>query len=59
MYKAYRDWCEDNGCRPESSAKFNQALSSFATLERKRPKGGGNLTTVLIGYQLGGIAQPL
>lgn len=59
VYKAYTQWCEDNGCRPENSAKFNQALSSFATLERKRPKGGGNATTILIGYTLGGTAQPL
>ena len=59
VYKAYTQWCEDNGCRPENSAKFNQALSSFATLERKRPKGGGNATTILIGYTLRGSAQPL
>lgn len=59
VYKAYTQWCEDNGCRPENSAKFNQALSSFATLERKRPKGGGNSTTILIGYTLSGSAQPL
>ena len=59
VYKAYTLWCEDNGCRPENSAKFNQALSSFATLERKRPKGGGNSTTILIGYTLSGSAQPL
>lgn len=59
VYKAYTQWCEDNGCRPENSAKFNQALSSFATLERKRPKGGGNATTILMGYTLGGTAQPL
>lgn len=59
VYKAYTQWCEDNGCRPENSAKFNQALSSFATLERKRPKGGGNSTTILIRYTLSGSAQPL
>lgn len=59
VYKAYTQWCEDNGCRPENSAKFNQALSSFAMLERKRPKSGGNATTILIGYTLSGTAQPL
>lgn len=53
------DSMERYGCRPENSAKFNQALSSFATLERKRPKGGGNATTILMGYTLGGNAQPL
>ena len=58
-YKEYTRWCEDNGCKAESATKFNQALSSFATLERKRPKGGGNATTLLIGYKLSESAQPL
>ena len=52
VYKSYTQWCDDNGCRAESAAKFNQALSSFATLERKRPDSGGNKTTMLIGYRL-------
>lgn len=59
VYKEYTRWCEDNGCKAESATKFNQALSSFATLERKRPKGGGNATTLLIGYKLSESAQPL
>ena len=52
VYNKYTDWCKDNGYNPEGSAKFNQALSSFATIERKRPKGGGNQTTILIGYRI-------
>ena len=52
VYRRYNEWCKDNGYNPEGAGKFNQALSSFATIERKRPKGGGNQTTVLIGYDI-------
>ncbi len=65
VYQAYKDWCEDNGCRAESMVKFKQALSGFAEVVRKRPAGGGNETTVLLNYQLVNpntdeqVAQPL
>ena len=59
VYKAYTRWCEDNGYRPEGSTKFKQALESFAIVDRKRPKDGGSLTTILLGYKLTDIAQPL
>ena len=52
VYKQYTTWCEDNGCKAESAAKFNQALKSFATIERKRPAAGGSPTTMLLGYRL-------
>ncbi len=52
VYKAYTHWCDDNGCRAESAAKFNQALKSFATIERKRPTAGGSPTTMLLDYRI-------
>lgn len=59
VYDRYKEWCEDNGCRPESMVKFKQALDVFATVERKRPAGGGSKTTLLLGYRLSGTASPL
>lgn len=59
VYDRYKEWCEDNGCRPESMVKFKQALDGFATVERKRPAGGGSKTTLLLGYRLSGTASPL
>jgi len=52
LYTAYREWCAVNGCYPESNRNFNQALRSFGTVLRKRPAGGGDKTTLLIGYRL-------
>ncbi|MGI6384633.1 MAG: phage/plasmid primase, P4 family [bacterium] len=52
LYAAYREWCAVNGCYPESNRNFNQALRSFGIVLRKRPAGGGDKTTLLIGYRL-------
>lgn len=52
VYERYREWCLENGCRPESSRNFNQELRGFAKIVKKRPQGSTNVTTVLIGYTL-------
>lgn len=52
VYESYRGWCAENGCYPENSRNFNQALRSFATVVRKRPKRGGGATTLLLGYRI-------
>lgn len=51
VYESYRSWCAENGCYPENSRNFNQALRSFATVVRKRPQTGGGATTLLLGYR--------
>ena len=52
VYDSYRGWCAENGCHPENSRNFNQALRSFATVVRRRPKRGGGATTLLLGYRV-------
>lgn len=52
VYESYRGWCSENGCHPENSRNFNQALRSFATVVRRRPKRGGGATTLLLGYRV-------
>jgi len=52
VYNRYQNWCRDNGCYSENARNFKQALSAIARVERKRPRSGGGLTTVLIGYKL-------
>ena len=52
VYDSYRGWCAENGCHPENSRNFNQALRGFATVVRKRPKRGGGATTLLLGYRV-------
>lgn len=52
VYAAYRQWCYDNGCYPENNRNFNQALHTIGSIVRKRPRNGGDKTTVLIGYRL-------
>ena len=52
VYRAFRIWCRDNGYHPEGMRAFKQLLLSFAQVVRKRPKSGGSLTTILLGYKL-------
>ena len=52
VYAAYTKWCKRNGCYAEGSRNFNQALKGVAQIERKRPRVGGNMTTILIGFKL-------
>ena len=52
VYARYKGWCQENGCYPESMKNFKQGLQAFAQIVRKRPKRGGEKTTVLIGYRL-------
>ena len=59
VYKEYQQWCEDNGYRAESSKKFKESLGGLAEVVRKRPKGGGSQTTILLKYKLTNAANPL
>lgn len=52
VYQAYRNWCNDNGYFAENSRNFNQALRTIGTVVRKRPRDGGEKTTLLTGYRL-------
>jgi putative DNA primase/helicase len=52
VYDSYRSWCAENGHYTENKRNFNQALRTIGTLERKRPRDGGEKTTLLIGYRL-------
>ena len=52
VYARYKGWCQENGCYPEGMKNFKQGLQAFAQVVRKRPKQGGEKTTVLLGYRL-------
>lgn len=52
VYQAYRNWCNDNGYFAENSRNFNQALRTIGTVVRKRPRDGGEKTTLLTGYRI-------
>jgi putative DNA primase/helicase len=52
VYARYQRWCTANGCYAENARNFKQALSAIARVERKRPRLGGGMTTLLIGYKL-------
>ena len=59
LYDRYRQWCQENGCYAENSRNFNQALRTKAEVVRRRPRTGGNATTLLIGYQIRDRASPM
>ncbi|MBR5294094.1 MAG: DNA primase [Oscillospiraceae bacterium] len=52
VYARYRRWCENNAIAPETNCDFNASLRRIADITRKRPKAGGGMTTMLLGYQL-------
>ena len=52
LYAEYRKWCDENGCYSENARNFNLELRKFGEVVRRRPKAGGEKTTLLIGYRL-------
>lgn len=52
VYSRYKAWCIENGQYAESMKNFKQSLSAVMEVKRKRPKSGGEKTTVVIGYRL-------
>ena len=52
LYEAYRTWCYANGYYVENARNFNSALSNAGQVIRKRPRAGGEKTTLFLGYTL-------
>lgn len=52
VYERYKTWCIDNGHYPESLRNFRSSLSPHAEIVRKRPKTGGEKTTMVVGWRL-------
>lgn len=50
VYSLYRDWCTANGLLAESLRNFNQNLQKFGQIVRRRPRGGGGMTTLFLGF---------
>lgn len=59
IYEKYREWCDKNGCYAENSRNFNQELRRIGKIVKKRPKGGGGTTSVLLGFNIIGVASVL
>lgn len=52
VYQRYRSWCLENGHYAESMRNFKQSLETIVPVVRKRPKAGGEKTTMVTGYRL-------
>ena len=52
IYLSYRNWCIENGHYAESMRNFKQSLEAIVPVVRKRPKVGGEKTTMVTGYRL-------
>ena len=52
IYYAYQGWCKENGYYSENVKNFKTALANTVRIERKRPRTGGEKTTVVIGRKL-------
>lgn len=58
LYEAYKSWCYDNGCYAENSRNFNHELRKIGRVVRRRPKKGGEKTTLYIGHRLKPLPSP-
>ena len=52
IYLCYRNWCVENGHYAENMRNFKQSLETIVPVVRKRPKAGGEKTTMVTGYRL-------
>jgi putative DNA primase/helicase len=52
LYFAYQNWCRDNGYYTENARNFKSSLASIGEVVRKRPRKGGEKTTLFLGYRL-------
>lgn len=52
IYLSYRNWCIENGHYAESMRNFKQSLEAIVPVVRKRPKVGGEKTTMITCYRL-------
>ena len=52
VYARYQKWCDANGCYAENMRNFKQAIAVYGRVERKRPRVGGEQTTMFVGYKL-------
>ncbi len=52
IYPRYKSWCERNGFFPENAANFKSSLANIATITKRRPRAGGEKTSLLLGYRL-------
>ena len=52
VYANYQAWCNENGNFPEAKNRFLAGLRSRGVqMDRQRPSGGGEKTTVIIGRE--------
>lgn len=53
LYSSYKIWCQQNGHYPESKPAFRRKLEQMGVhIQRKRPEGGGENTTLVMGFTL-------
>lgn len=57
-FERYKSWCSINLYRAGSSGKFNEEMAAYAVIDRRRPKSGGEKTTLILGYKLKPILSP-
>lgn len=51
-YVRYQAWCDTNGFRPGSIQTFSTEIKKLVTVERRRPRTGGEKANLICGYQL-------
>lgn len=52
VYKQYQSWCNTNHIQADGVKIFKASLERIGKVERKRPREGGEKTTLLLGYRL-------
>ncbi len=52
VFLLYRNWCEENNYTPENIKNFNDAMKKRYGYARKRPRTGGEKTTLILGVRI-------
>ena len=51
-YRVFSRWCDSMNYHPENYKNFRAAMEKVYSVETKRPKGGGDMTPLIIGVRL-------
>lgn len=51
-YEKYSEWCFANGFKSGSIQTFTGDMRGLVNVEKKKPRGGGSVTTFITGYRL-------
>lgn len=56
VFVRYKLWCDRNNYRPGSDKTWKDDMKRLVVFDKKRPRGGGAATNVIVGYRLKSVS---